>query len=110
MDDDEFPRINTGNGFQNDLIATTNDRIKKQVLVTRELHTAVTTLDNSIQAFNAESLNQTDKLIKLTKSIRSFNSETSKQTSQLINLTKWIVVLTVVLVIGLIIQLALSFK
>ncbi len=110
MGDEEFPRINTGNGFQNDLIATTNDRIKKQVLVTRELHAAVTTLDNSIKAFNAESLDQTDKLIKLTKSIRLLNIETSKQTSKLIKLTKWVVMLTVVLVIGLIIQLALSFK
>ena len=78
MDDDEFPRINTGNGFQNDLIATTNDRIKKQVLVTRELHAAVTTLDQSIKAFNTESSDQTDKLIKLTRSIKSFNGETSE--------------------------------
>jgi len=29
-------------------LATTNDRIKKQVLITGELHAAVTTLDNSI--------------------------------------------------------------
>jgi uncharacterized coiled-coil protein SlyX len=110
MDDDEFPRISTGNGFQNDLIATTNDRIKKQVLATRELHDSIKVLDTSIKDFNEESSSQTDKLISLTKSITKSNKEASGQTKTLITLTKWIVVLTIVLVIGLIIQIIALVK
>jgi hypothetical protein len=110
MDDDDFPIISTGNGFHFDLIATTNDRVKKQVQVTRELHQAIRDLDDSINAFNAESSQQSDKLIKLTSSIKKLNSETSTQTQNLIALTRWIVILTIVLVIGLIIQLVATFK
>jgi hypothetical protein len=110
MDDDDFPRISTGNGFQNDLIATTNDRIKKQVLVTRELHEAIKVLNISIKEFGSESASQTAKLIELTKSIKLFNKEATKQTDKLVNLTRWIVVFTVVLVVGLVVQLVAVFR
>jgi ABC-type multidrug transport system fused ATPase/permease subunit len=66
-------------------------------------------LTKSIKGFNQESSAQTDKLIKLTGAIKKSNTEASAQTQKLIDLTKWIVVLTVVLVIGLIVQLVTAF-
>jgi len=87
MSDKDFPTISTGNGFQNDLIATTNDRIKRQVLATNELHKTITDLNKSIKVFNKKSSDQTDQVIKLTRRI---------------------VYLTIALVIGLVIQIILS--
>jgi hypothetical protein len=104
MDDNGFPRVRTGNGFQNDLIATTNDRLERQILTTRELHDSIKELNGIISNFAATADKQTGQLIKLTASIKTMNQEASKQTNKLVKLTVWIVVLTVILVIGLIVQ------
>jgi hypothetical protein len=64
-------------------------------------------LINKLQGFNKDSSAQTKELINLTQSIKSLNTEDSVQTAKLITLTRVIVILTVVLVIGLIIQICL---
>ena len=63
-------------------------------------------LINKLHEFNQESSAQTKELISLTHAIKGLNTEASSQTSKLITLTKWIVILIVVLVLGLIVQLA----
>jgi hypothetical protein len=45
---------------------------------------------------------------QLEATIREFNEETSRQTATMIRLTRWIVVLTVVLVAGLIVQIIIA--
>ena len=45
---------------------------------------------------------------KLEKTIEAFNNQSSKQTDKLVKLTWWIVGLTIVMVIGLIIQIILA--
>ena len=47
-------------------------------------------------------------LDKLQETIKIFNEQSSKQTEKMIRLTWWIVVLTVVMVIGLIAQIVLA--
>ncbi len=44
----------------------------------------------------------------LEKTISSFNEQSSKQTDKMIRLTWWIVCLTIVMVVGLIIQIILA--
>lgn len=77
MNDTDFPEIKTGNGIDRDLAATANDRIKKAVI----------------------------EINKLTETIETFNEQSSKQTGKMIRLTWWIVGLTIVMVIGLAIQI-----
>ena len=45
---------------------------------------------------------------KLEKTIQVFNNQSSKQTRKIITLTKWIVVLTVVMVVGLAVQIIIT--
>ena len=45
---------------------------------------------------------------KLEKTIEVFNNQSSKQTDKLVKLTWWIVGLTIVMVIGLVIQIILA--
>ncbi len=45
---------------------------------------------------------------KLEKTIEAFNNQSSKQTDKLVKLTWWIVGLTIVMVVGLIIQIILA--
>ena len=45
---------------------------------------------------------------KLEKTIEVFNNQSSKQTEKLVKLTWWIVGLTIVMVLGLIIQIILA--
>ena len=45
---------------------------------------------------------------QLEATIREFNEETSRQTATMIRLTRWIVVLTVVLVVGLVVQIIIA--
>jgi len=45
---------------------------------------------------------------KLEKTMEAFNNQSSKQTDKLVKLTWWIVGLTIVMVIGLIIQIILA--
>lgn len=80
--EDDFPEIKTGNGIDRDLAATANDRIKKAVIEIR----------------------------KFTSTVETFNNQSFKQTRKLINLTWWIVGLTIILVIGLILQIWLNIK
>lgn len=80
MNDTDFPEIKTGNGIDRDLAATANDRIKKAVI----------------------------EINKLTKTIETFNEQSSKQTGKMIRLTWWIVGLTIVMVIGLVVQIILA--
>ncbi|PIT96902.1 hypothetical protein COT82_00710 [Candidatus Campbellbacteria bacterium CG10_big_fil_rev_8_21_14_0_10_35_52] len=80
MNDTDFPEIKTGNGIDRDLAATANDHIKKAVI----------------------------EVNKLTTTIEIFNKQSSKQTDKLVKLTWWIVGLTIVMVIGLIIQIILA--
>ena len=80
MNDTDFPEIKTGNGIDRDLAATANDRIKKAVI----------------------------EVNKLTTTIETFNEQSSNQTGKLIKLTWWIVGLTIVMVIGLVIQIVLA--
>ncbi len=49
-------------------------------------------------------------LSKLRETIMMFNEISTKQTFKMINLTKWIVVLTVAMLLGLIIQITLLIK
>ena len=49
-------------------------------------------------------------ILKLEQTLSEFNSEASKQTKKMINLTWLIALLTVVMVIGLIVQIYLSLK
>lgn len=80
MDDTNFPEIKTGNGIDRDLAATTNDRLKKVAI----------------------------EVNKLTETIETFNKQSSKQTEKMIRLTWWIVGLTIVMVIGLVVQIILA--
>ena len=80
MNDTDFPEIITGNGIDRDLAATANDRIKKAVI----------------------------EVNKLTTTIETFNNQSSMQTDKLVKLTWWIVGLTIVMVIGLVIQIILA--
>ena len=80
MNDTDFPEIKTGNGIDRDLATTANDRIKKAVI----------------------------EVNKLTTTIETFNKQSSKQTEKLVKLTWWIVGLTIVMVIGLVIQIILA--
>ncbi|MBL7155074.1 MAG: hypothetical protein ISS88_01025 [Candidatus Portnoybacteria bacterium] len=48
-------------------------------------------------------------LNKLQKRIEVFNEQSSKQTKKMIRLTWWIVCLTIVMAIGLVIQIILTF-
>ncbi len=79
MDDADFSEIETGNGIDRNLAATANDRIKKAVIEVNEL----------------------------TTTIKKFNEQSSKQTDKLVKLTWWIVGLTIVMVVGLVIQIVL---
>ncbi|MDD3823160.1 MAG: hypothetical protein PHN93_05410 [Sphaerochaetaceae bacterium] len=80
MNDTDFKEIKTGNGIDRDLAATANDRIKKAVI----------------------------EVDKLTSTIETFNKQSARQTDKLVKLTWWIVGLTIVMVIGLIIQIILA--
>ena len=80
MNDADFPDIKTGNRVDRDLAATANDRLKTVAI----------------------------EINKLTKTIEVFNEQSQKQTEKMIRLTWWIVGLTVVMVIGLVIQIILS--
>ncbi len=80
MNDTNFTEIKTGNGIDRDLAATANDRIKKAVIAVN----------------------------KLTTTIETFNEQSSKQTERLVKLTRRIVGLTIVMVVGLVIQIILA--
>ena len=62
MDDKDFPNIQTGNGFDRNLVATANDRIKKAVIEINSLKGAVASLEKTI-------VNLDDKNEKLQKRI-----------------------------------------
>lgn len=45
---------------------------------------------------------------KLEETVREFNEKASEQTETMIKLTRWIVALTVLLVVGLVVQIVLA--
>ena len=49
-------------------------------------------------------------LDKLQETIKTFNEQSSKQTKKMIGLTWWVVGLTVVMVLGLVIQIILALR
>lgn len=44
----QFPKVETGNGFQNDLIATANNRIELAVIELGKLKKSITKLETTI--------------------------------------------------------------
>jgi len=54
MNEDDFPEIDTGNGFSNNLAATANDRLKKVVIEINGLKSAVSKLEKTIVSLNSE--------------------------------------------------------
>ena len=80
MDEKDFPEIKTGNGIDRDLAATANDRIKKAAIEINSLAAAIEVL----------------------------SKQASEQSKTLIKLTWWIVGLTVLMVLGLAIQIYIS--
>lgn len=56
----QFPKITTGNGFQNDLIATTNNRIELAVVEICKLKNSISQLENTIVTLD----NKNEKLQK----------------------------------------------
>jgi len=58
----QFPKIKTGNGFQNDLIATSNNRIELAVLDIRKLQKGIIKFEKTIVSLD-------DKNGKLQKNI-----------------------------------------
>lgn len=69
-------------------------------------------LKKSIDAFSVKTSNNYEGLVtmltRLNASVNRFNKESSKQTDKVINLTKFIIVLTIIMTIGLAIQIGLS--
>ena len=72
-DIDDMPEINTGNGYQNNLIATTNDRLKKTVVELRGLDSRIRNeaarVESSIKIFQQIVKDSDDKNTKLQKTI-----------------------------------------
>ncbi len=75
----------------------------------KELMHIVNELDFRVVPLASDEL--TRRTVKtLEKTISSFNDQSSKQTEKIIKLTWWIVGLTVVMVLGLIIQIAIQIR
>ena len=66
MPEDDFPEINTGNGYSANLAATTNDRLKKTVVELRGLNSAISKLDTDLKSFSTSSDKWSKKLVYLT--------------------------------------------
>lgn len=70
-DKTQFKKITTGNGFQNDLIATTNDRLEMTIEtlqgVERTLNTNLLLLQQDIQDLNETITKANDKNDRLQK-------------------------------------------
>ena len=75
--DDDLEKVSTGNGFQNDLIATTGDRIKKTVIELRkfqdtmtsqlsQLKTAITGLEKTTRQLDEKNGKLQSKFLLLT--------------------------------------------
>ena len=89
-----FPeRVNTGNGFANDLTATTNDRLERTVK-------ALVLLSNTYQK---ESKKVRDTISRLEVTIKALDNKNER-------LQKAIFILTVVTVITAIVQVLLAFR
>lgn len=75
----------------------------------KELYSWVNLLDFRVVPLASDELTRR-ALNKLQETIKTFNEQSSKQTEKMIRLTWLIVGLTVIMVIGLIIQITLAFK
>ncbi len=89
--DDEFPEIQTGNGYHNDLVATTNDRLKRTVLSLRELDDDITYLNSNLIMLRTVTQKENKKtrssILNLTKTIKLLDDKNSKQQSIFLALT-----------------------
>lgn len=72
----QFKKISTGNGFQNDLIATTNDRLEMTIIELQNLQHAITSqfmflqsdiedLEKTIKKANNENMSLQNKFLWL---------------------------------------------
>lgn len=73
----EFESVKTGNGFQNDLIATTNNRLEVTVLTLRELN----------QVLSKELSKTQSAISKLEKTIKVANEKNDRTQSLFLVLT-----------------------
>ena len=64
----------------------------------------------SLQRLQDSVKKNTEQVAKFARTTTQFNIDTSRQTKKMISLTRWIVVLTVVIVIGLIVQIYLATR
>ena len=73
----------------------------------KELYSWVNQLDFRVVPLASDELTRRT-IRKLEKTIEVFNDESSNQTEKLVKLTWWIVCLTIIMVIGLVVQIILS--
>ncbi|MDO8569252.1 MAG: hypothetical protein Q7R89_00465 [bacterium] len=73
----------------------------------KELYSWVNQLDFRVVPLASDELTRR-ALNKLQETIKAFNEQSSKQTEEMIRLTRWIVWLTIVMIVGLIIQIILA--
>ena len=71
-----------------------------------ELHSWVNTKNSHYIALASNELTRRS-LGKLQEIIKTFSDQSSKQTDKIIRLTRWIVVLTVMMFVGLVVQVIL---
>ena len=80
---------------------------KQQDATDEQLMNMVNELDFRVVPLASDELTRR-AIRKLEKTMEAFNNQSSKQTDKLVKLTWWIVGLTIVMVIGLIIQIILA--
>lgn len=84
--------------FSPKLEDATNDRLKHWTNETNPHFAPLASHELTRRALN-----------ELQETIKIFNEQSSKQTEKMIRLTWWIVVLTIIMVFGLVIQIILAF-
>lgn len=88
----QFRKISTGNGFQNDLIATTNDRLELTIL---ELQRFQTTMTSNLKILQAD-------IRDLNKTINTANKENNSLQTKFFWLTAIATIFTVLQVVQVI--------
>lgn len=66
MDDQDFQNISTGNGFDRDLLATANDRIKKAVIEINSLKSTVASFEKTIVNLDGKNEKLQERIFGLT--------------------------------------------
>lgn len=90
--DDDLEEVKTGNGYQNDLIATTGDRIKKTVVELRRFQDTMTDQFTQLKG----------SIVSLEKTIRQLDTENGKLQSKFFLLTVIATIFTVAQVVQVI--------